>query len=324
MSSLPWAESQMTINAIESAIQTIQAIEHNSALYDEANFVSRAEAIDYLEFNVIDRIEGLLQNGDLLDELSVLQMSAANVVRQLEEVDAALFRRLRAEIRAGGYAGKAFTDLIDFYIGSIANRPVANRPVASSHSEPNGQGYDNLDLFVNGLLLYETLPVETKEREAEMVYYQQTPARIILEMAERACLTEKDVFYDLGSGLGHVPILVHLLSGARAKGIECEPAYWAYARACADDLHLSGVEFVNGDARSAAYADGTVFFLYTPFVGAMLAEVLEKLWVISKQRTIRIFTYGPCTQQVARQGWLQSVLPAADTIYQLGEFQSKL
>jgi hypothetical protein len=38
-------------------------------------------------------------------------------------------------------------------------------------------------------------------------------------------ITQADVFFDLGSGLGQVPILVNLLSGAAAKGMEFEPVY---------------------------------------------------------------------------------------------------
>ena len=66
-----------------------------------------------------------------------------------------------------------------------------------------------------------------------MVFYQPTPGRIIFELVERAALQKHDTFYDLGSGLGQVVILVSLLSGARAKGIEFDPAYCEYARRCA-------------------------------------------------------------------------------------------
>ena len=43
------------------------------------------------------------------------------------------------------------------------------------------------------------------------------------------------------------------------------------------ELNLSEVDFINVDAREAEYADGTVFFLYTPFEGKMLLEVLGRL-----------------------------------------------
>jgi hypothetical protein len=65
------------------------------------------------------------------------------------------------------------------------------------------------------------------------------------------------------------------------------------------------VSFVNVDARQADYADGTVFFLYTPCTGHMFQAVLDKLHDEARLRPITIATYGPCTQQVAQQPWLQ-------------------
>jgi SAM-dependent methyltransferase len=223
-----------------------------------------------------------------------------------------LFQRLRADIRTGRRSGTAFKGLIERYVGRDA----------SGRRQQDEPGYDSLDLFINGLLLSRAVPNETKTREPEMVYYQQTPARIIFELVEKAQLTEEDVFYDLGSGLGQVPILVNLLSGAAAKGIEFEPAYGNYASLCAADLNLSRVTFIQADAQAADYSDGTIFFMYTPFEGSMLQEVLAKLRGEAQRRRIRLFTYGPCTLQVTRQSWLKRIDQNGDHLYKLGTFQS--
>jgi len=138
-----------------------------------------------------------------------------------------------------------------------------------------------------------------------MVFYQPTPARIVLQLVDRAGFLQHDVFYDIGSGLGQVSILVHLLSGIRAKGVEFEPTYCDYARRCARGLNLPEVQFINADAREADYSDGTIFFMYSPFEGRMLERVLERLRHESAKRSIRLCTYGPCTQQVNRQSWLE-------------------
>ncbi len=299
----------MVIYEIQS---DIKAIEKNSALYEETNFDSRVEAIDYIEFNVIDRIEGLLHTINQPEELTILKQYAERVKRQLEEINDNLFQRLRADIRAGVCPGTALKGLIDEYVGCDSR----------GGKQQDEIGYDSLDVFINGLLLIQAVPIETKDREPEMVYYQQTPARIILELVEKAHLTGKDVFYDLGSGLGQVPILVNLLSGATAKGIEFEPAYCDYARGCAAELNLSRVEFVNVDTRKVDYSDGTVFFMYTPFEGRLLQEVLEKLRGESRRRRIRLFTYGPCTPKVSRQSWLKCVDQNGAHIYKLGVFRS--
>ena len=155
-----------------------------------------------------------------------------------------------------------------------------------------------------------------------MVFYQPTPGRIIFELVERAALQKHDTFSNLGSGLGQVVILVSLLSGARAKGIEFDPAYCEYARRCAKELNLSEVDFINVDAREAEYADGTVFFLYTPFEGKMLLEVLGRLKEEAQRRTIGVYTYGPCTLEVSRQDWLKSVDQKAYPINRLAVFRS--
>ncbi|MCI0550307.1 MAG: class I SAM-dependent methyltransferase [Anaerolineae bacterium] len=299
----------MVIYEIQS---DIEAIEKNSALYEETNFDSRVQAIDYIEFNIIDRIESLLHTINQPEELTTLKQSAERVKRQLEEIDDTLFQRLRADIRAGVCPGTALKGLIDEYVGDDSR----------GGRQQDEIGYDSLDVFINGLLLINPVPLETKAREPEMVYYQQTPARIILELVEKAHFTGKDVFYDLGAGLGQVPILVNLLSGVTARGIEFEPAYCDYARECAADLNLSRVEFVNVDARQADYSDGTVFFMYTPFKGRLLQEVLKKLRGESHRRGIRLFTYGPCTPQVSRQSWLKCVNQNGAHVYKLGVFRS--
>jgi hypothetical protein len=295
---------------ISELLSHIEAIEKNPALYEESNFASRAEAIDDIEFAIIDRIDVLLGTTDSPEELMALRQRAERAQHQLEAVDAAMFQRLRAEIGAGGCRGRALSDLIHHYTDQGID--------TAHHDQP---GYDTIDAFINGLLLTHLLPTETRDREKEMVFYQQTPARIIMELAEH--ISCNDVFYDLGSGLGQVGILVHLLSGATTWGVEFEPTYCEYAKACAAALGLTAVEFINTDARTADYSDGTVFFLYTPFTGRMLDDVLEELRDVSHSRTIRLFTYGPCTPQISRVNWLQSMGDDSEHIYKLGAFISR-
>src|SRR5437867_3511774 len=150
----------------------IEAIEKNSALYQEPNFDNRAAAIDYIEFNIVDRIEGLLQSLHPPKELIPLKQYAERVKRQLQDIDDALFQRLRADIRIGGCTGTAFKTLIDEYVGRDSS---ASQP-------PDDIGYDSVDVFINRLLLIRAVPIETRVREPEMVPYQPTPARIIFEL----------------------------------------------------------------------------------------------------------------------------------------------
>ncbi len=300
---------------MESIIHEIQAdietIEQDEALYEKANFGGRVGAIDFIEIDVIERIEGLLVTSDQVEDLTALKQRAELVKNRLEGIDEDLFQKLRSSIRSGDYTGASLKRQLEAYAGCNSGK-----------SGQDNVGYDNLDTLVSGLLLIGPALEETKEREPEMVFYQPTPARIVLELVKEADLQEEDVFYDLGSGLGQVAILVNLLSGVRAKGIEFEPAYCDYARQCARELNLSEVEFINVDARDWDYLDGTVFFLYTPFEGEMLQEVLEKLKGVARRRRIRIYTYGPCTLEVSRQDWLKRVDQKGNHPYKLAAFRS--
>ncbi|HMO59892.1 MAG TPA: class I SAM-dependent methyltransferase, partial [Roseiflexaceae bacterium] len=244
----------------------------------------------------LDRIGELLTTTRPADRLIRLQQAAQRIQARLEVVDDRLFQRLRGTIRTGSIRGAGFRKLLDTYTS-----------MDLTGSRSHTAGYDALDQFVNRLLGITMLPVATLDLVPEMVAYQPMPARIILEMVELAQLSDSDVFYDLGSGLGRVPMLVHLLSGISAYGIEYEPAYCAYARQCAADLHLADVTFITSDARDVVYDAGTIFLLYTPCVGSMLDTVLHRLYQAARHSCIRIFSYGPCTPIVARQPWLECV-----------------
>jgi predicted RNA methylase len=283
----------MSISEIQSYIA---AIEKDASLYQEKNFERRIEVLDFIEAS----------SGQLI----ALKNRAEKIRDKLLEIDANLFQKLQADIRTGRYTGKEFKNLVDDYV----------RFYSDGNKHQGEPGYDNLDIFINGLSPLQTMPEQTKDLEPEMVYYQKTPARIVFELVEKAHFTKEDVFFDLGSGLGHTAILVNLLTGIKTIGVEFEPAFCVYARDCAAGLNLSNVTFKNMDARNADYSEGTIFFMYTPFGGEMLREVLAVLKKESLLRKIKIITYGPCTAQVASQGWLNSAAPEDDNIYKLAVF----
>jgi precorrin-6B methylase 2 len=245
----------------------------------------------------------------LRSEWADLRERAEGLKRLLEDHDQALFRILRSEIRTAADRARTLTGILERYCGAQAGEAAESI------------GYDSLDALMNGILHPGAIPSETLAREPGMVFFQKTPVRIILEMVKKARLGPADVFIDLGSGLGQVPIMVHLLTGAKAIGIEFEPAYCDYARECAAGLDLPRVEFRQADARKAELADGAVYFMYTPFEGTMLEEFLENLRM-SARTGIRLFTYGPCTSAVSRQKWLHPVDPFEYGLHALGRFTS--
>ena len=213
---------------------------------------------------------------------------------RLAAVDRELFRSIRRDIRRGRGAAR---------LGAWA---AGGRPDDRAPEPVSGESYDYLDVLVSGVLQLEAPVTTAAELAPEMVPYQPTPARHIFDLVERAKLTKRDVLIDLGSGLGHVPMLVAVCTGARAVGIELQAAYVDVARRSAVALKLTRVAFIRQDARAADLSAGTVFYLFTPFVGSMLAAVLDALRREAAGRQIRVCTLGPCTPVVAEERWLES------------------
>jgi hypothetical protein len=201
-----------------------------------------------------------------------------------------VYRDIRREIQSGSKPGILLQWVDQFNAAGLAN----------------GEGYDYLDELIIGVLQFEEPGAGVVSLGAEMVFYQPTPARHIFDLIRRTALTERDVLVDLGSGLGHVPLLASICTGARGVGIELESAYIDCARQSAQGLNLNNVTFLQQDARTADLSVGTVFYLYTPFIGTILRAVLDGLRREASTRQIRICTFGPCTPTIAEEQWLES------------------
>ena len=298
----------MVIDELQSQLRAFD----QPALHEPGNFQRRAEIVDAITVELIDRIDGLPLAASSPAVLQSLRQEAERLQQRLYAADEQLFQDLRSRIRHG-LRGEPLRQFLERLAGVAA-------------ADGQGQavvGYDRLDRLVTGVIDGDEFPEPQLEPEPEMVLYQRTPARIIFELVRRADLGPEDCFYDLGSGMGHVATLVHLLSGASARGVEFEPAFCEYAQQRAESLGLTQVEFINADARQADYAQGRCFFMYTPFEGAMLLEVLERLRERSRRGQITLATYGMCTAVVAQQDWLTAPDPAEPGSYRLALFRSR-
>ncbi|MEW9624882.1 methyltransferase domain-containing protein [Rhodanobacter geophilus] len=253
----------------------IEALERDGALDAPQRLRERIEALDRLDAWMPAAA------GDAL-------LQRAQTIRQrLEAIDAAQFGALRQAIRRG----EGRDALLHWW---RAGGAAACRP---------GDGYDWLDELVGGVLPFGE-PGEVSALAPEMVFYQPTPARHVLDLLDRLALSGDDVLVDLGSGLGHVPLLTAICTQARGVGVEIEPVYVQGARACAQALQLENARFVQGDAREADFAIGSVFYLYTPFTGTILRNVLDALRGEAARRAFRVCGFGPCTAALAAESWL--------------------
>jgi SAM-dependent methyltransferase len=146
------------------------------------------------------------------------------------------------------------------------------------------------DAWLDRVLGIGDVPDDGPALPSGCVPYLPCSVDALLRVIERAGVSSNDEFVDVGSGIGRAAMLVHLLTGAAAVGVEIQPALIVGARDLASRLALHRVSFVEGDAIDVAGSmdSGSVFFLYCPFSGERLAKVLDALETIACSRPIRI------------------------------------
>jgi Histone methylation protein DOT1 len=244
-----------------------------------------------MRLSILDKLDAL--TGDLNSCCGSELIRAANAISsQFEAANETLYKAAHAEIARQGNS-----PALDRWLSELVDDGEAERP------HP-GLRFDLLDEIVTGVLHFRGPGEAGLLPSPEMTAYQPTPARHILDLITACRFSSGDVFVDLGSGLGHVPLLVCLLAGIRARGVEVQPDHAASAQETARCLNLSRVHFVAEDARKTDLSDGTVFYMFTPFTGSILADVVDRLHTQSKTRQIKICTLGPCTCILQGQTWL--------------------
>jgi SAM-dependent methyltransferase len=147
------------------------------------------------------------------------------------------------------------------------------------------------DAFADALLGIDEVPEDAKDLPREAVPYLPCGVEEILAMVREVPITSEADFVDLGSGVGRVAMLVHLLTGARASGIELQEHLVELARARCAELGLRDVTFRAGDV-TASELEGSVFFLYAPFSGDMLARALTRIEDVARRKRVVICAVG--------------------------------
>jgi SAM-dependent methyltransferase len=135
------------------------------------------------------------------------------------------------------------------------------------------------------------VPASAAAPGEDLIGYHASGVAPIVRVLIEVPVVAEDVVVDVGSGLGKVALLARILTGAKARGIELQPTLVARAREAAARLGVD-VPFTRSDAREADLDDGTVFFLYLPFTGPVLAEVLERLREVGSRRAIVVCSLG--------------------------------
>jgi hypothetical protein len=146
------------------------------------------------------------------------------------------------------------------------------------------------DAWVDLVLGLEELPCDGPALPPGGVPYLPCSVDVLLRTIDEAPVRSTDVFVDVGAGPGRAIVLVHLLTGAGAIGLEIQPELARAAHDLAARLGLSRVRCIEGDAATVAgsMVVGSVFFFYCPFSGERLAKVLDDLEPIARTRPLHI------------------------------------
>jgi SAM-dependent methyltransferase len=185
-------------------------------------------------------------------------------------------RTARAEVESGALRGAALLE-------RLLSVPVHDR-----------------DVWTDELLGFTELPPDVRDLPRGSVPYLPSGVEEILAMVREVPVRPDDQLVDLGSGLGRVLILAHLLSGARASGVEIQEPLVRGARDRCAALAVESVSFVHADAADVEL-DGSIFFLYAPFNGDMLTRVLRRIEDVARRRPIVLCAVG---LELHGVGWL--------------------
>lgn len=265
--------------------------ESDPALLEADQFARRLEIQDDLDRLFIE--PALHPDSTQHLDSSDLRQRARALNLKFESINSDLFASIRRQIQTGACPPQ-FTSILH-----------------NLTTPPRGLAYDYLDDLVAGVFQFNPPAEEPRALSSDSVFYQPTPARHIFHLITAAALRNTDTLIDLGSGLGHVPLLVSICTGASSIGIELDPTLAACAAKCSEALNQRNVTFHAQDARQADLSSGNVFYLYTPFTGSTLSAVLESLRNQSSLRPIRICIFGPGTLTLREQVWLKPITPPA-------------
>jgi hypothetical protein len=226
------------INGLDSLTRELEA---DPSLAELNSFRERIEALDRLDAYALDRQFSTL---DCESVDAGLYRRASALYAKLEATNLKVYETIRGEIQRG--AGP----------NALLQWTLKSGAVGNAISLATGEGYDYLDELVSGVLRFVKPDAGIAQLPTEMVSYQPTPARHIFDLIARTQLAEKDVLIDLGSGLGHVPLLALYLRKYtrhrdRGAGSLCElrPAKCLRAKPKQRNLHparRARREFVRG------------------------------------------------------------------------------
>jgi hypothetical protein len=115
-------------------------------------------------------------------------------------------------------------------------------------------------------------------------FFGGTPFREIREIFRAIDPQPHEVFCDAGAGYGHVVFYGACVTACRLRAIEILPVRCAAMRRTAQQLDLTDVEVVEGDALTQNYNDVSYLLLNSPFFPDIAAQFIGKLTASSNRQ----------------------------------------
>lgn len=144
-----------------------------------------------------------------------------------------------------------------------------------------------VDKKIGGKALNRRL--ETKHGGEGAKDTQSTDYRLLAPLFQKVSLSENDKFVDIGCGQGRVLSYLITEKGYKGKlvGIELDSGVAEFTRERFREYPQ--VEIINKNAVGCIPFDGTVFYLFNPFDGAVLKAFLDSFENIVKHPALLIY-----------------------------------
>lgn len=292
---------------LQSIIREFEQYEQSHKLFEETNFNIRHRALETIRI-----IRNSLRFSPNNTEASLTQR-LENLENSIQSSNRTIYLKYHGLLQDRKLKSNEIRDILNQFTSYKVNSLFTN------HYDS-----DNLDYLVDGILNYNLDDIRLPKRSSEYHHLEATPAKVVLDLMDQMKITKNDVFYDFGSGLGHVVILVHMLAGAKCIGIEIESSYCELANQNISSLNLNGVTIQNADVLEVDYDKGNIFFFYSPFSGKLLNDVMNKLQLLAIHKQIFVCTFGPITMDIAKVNWLTPRHEQMIAPFRLAIFNSQL
>ena len=155
--------------------------------------------------------------------------------------------------------------------------------------------------------------------------YRYGSSSFLADLFDHVTITDKTVFYDLGSGYGNI-ILYGAVKFPDAKFIGIE-ILEERNQVCLDligKVQIQNATAITGDILKTDISDGTVFYLYNPLFNFQYAELLNKLHQISLAKPITVIAESRCIF-FDEANWLEQYhLKDIDVVRKIKYYRSKI